>query len=74
MIPERVNHFLMKPDPIVLHYTLNPTIPPPDKPQAYDVEIKIDDTTLKTRMTHVLLSMTPESAKELNKIDDEVCF
>ena len=64
----------MKPDPIVLHYTLNPGVPSPDKPQAFDVDIKIDDTTLKTRMTHVMLSMAPESAKELSKIDDEVGF
>lgn len=63
----------MKPDPIVLHYTLNPGLPPPDKPLAYDVDVKVDDTNLKTRMSHVVLNMASESAKELNKIDDEVC-
>ncbi len=62
----------MKSDPIVLHYTINPSMPPPEKPVAYDVEIKVDDTGLKSRMSHVVLNMVPESAKELTKIDDEV--
>ncbi|THG95970.1 hypothetical protein EW026_g5774 [Hermanssonia centrifuga] len=71
-IPERVNRYLMKSDPIVLHYTINPSMPPPEKPVAYDVEIKVDDTGLKSRMSHVVLNMVPESAKELTKIDDEI--
>ena len=63
----------MKPDPIVLHYTINPSVPPPEKPVAYDVEMKLDDANLKTRMTHVILGMSAESSKELTKLDDEVC-
>lgn len=72
-IPMRVDRFLEPPEPIVLNYTLNPGMPPPDKAVAFDVEIKVDDTNLKTRMSHVVLSMAPESAKELSKIDEEVC-
>ena len=71
-IPERVNRFLLKPDPIVLNYTINPSVPPPDKPAAYDVEIKIDDMNLKSRMNHVAITMAADSAKELTKLDDEV--
>ena len=71
-IPERVNRFLMKADPIILHYTLNPSVPPPDKPSAYDIEIKVDDATMKSRMSHVAVNMLPETVKELTRLDDEV--
>ena len=62
----------MRSDPLVLHYTIDPSQPPPEKPAAYDVEMRIEDSTLKTRMSHVVTNMTPESAKELAKLDDEV--
>ena len=71
-IPERVSRFLMKADPIILHYTLNPSVLPPEKPIAYDVEIKVEDATMKSRMTHVAVNMLPETVKELTRLDDEV--
>lgn len=39
---------------------------------AYDIEVKTDDTSMKSRISHVSVNMTSESAKELTKIDDEV--
>lgn len=72
LIPERINRFLMRADPIVLYYTLDPSLPPPERPTAYDVEVKVDDTSLKGRMNHVVMSMSPDSSKDLSKLDDEV--
>lgn len=72
-IPELVNHFLQPPDPIVLHYTIKPNEPPPASPQAWDVEVKTEDTSLKSRMNQVILNMNTESARELAKYDEEVC-
>ncbi|KAI0826100.1 SWI/SNF complex 60 kDa subunit [Irpex lacteus] len=72
LIPERVNRYLARSDPIVLHYTLDPSQPPPEKPVAYDVDIRVEDTSLKSRMSHVVMNMAPESAKELSKLDDEI--
>jgi SWI/SNF-related matrix-associated actin-dependent regulator of chromatin subfamily D len=63
----------LKADPVILHYTLDPTAPPPEKPLAYDIEIKVDDVATKSRMNHAAVNMTSESVKELAKIDDEVC-
>ena len=71
-LPEIVNRFLLPPDPVILHYTLNPTIPPPEKSYAWDVEVKVDDSNLKSRMKHVVMSMASDSAKELTKLDEEV--
>ncbi len=71
-LPELVNRFLLPPDPIVLHYTLNPTFPPPEKPSAWDVEVKVDDSNLKARMQHVVVSMAQDSARDLTKLDEEV--
>ncbi|KAI0686141.1 SWI/SNF complex 60 kDa subunit [Earliella scabrosa] len=73
-LPELVNRFLLPPEPIILHYTLNPTVPPPEKPAAWDVEVKIDDSNLKGRMQHVVMSMAADSAKELTKLDEEIAL
>ena len=70
-IPELVNRFLTPPDPIVLHYTVNTSGPPPDRPLAWDVEVKTDDGALKTRMAAVLQA-NKESMQDLLKIDDQV--
>lgn len=70
-LPELVNRYLAAPDPIILHYTLNPTVPPPERPSAWDVEIKMEDTALKNRMA-VTVNTSKESAQTLLKIDEEV--
>lgn len=63
----------MAPDPIILHYNLNPTVPPPERPSAWDVEIKAEDTALKNRMA-VTVNTSKESAQTLLKIDEEVLY
>lgn len=70
-LPEIVNRYLAPPEPIILHYTLNPAVAPPEKPAAWDVEVKVDDSNLKGRMQHVVMSMAQDSAKELTKLDEE---
>ncbi|KAI0776606.1 SWI/SNF complex 60 kDa subunit [Trametes elegans] len=73
-LPELVNRFLMPPDPIILHYTINPSVPPPEKPSAWDVEVKVDDSHLKSRMQHVVVSMAQDSARDLTKLDEEIAL
>ena len=72
-LPEIVNRYLAASDPIVLHYNLNPAVPPPDRPSAWDVELKIEDSALKNRMA-VTVNTSKESAQALLKLDEEVCF
>jgi SWI/SNF-related matrix-associated actin-dependent regulator of chromatin subfamily D len=31
--------FMAAPEPVVLHYTIDPSLPPPEKHQAWDVEV-----------------------------------
>ncbi|KAH9837641.1 BAR-domain-containing protein [Rhodofomes roseus] len=73
-LPELVNRYLLPPDPIILHYTLNPAIPPPEKPGAWDAEVKLDDSGLKSRMSHAVVQMAAETARELAKLDDEIAM
>lgn len=70
-IPEIVNRFLAAPDPLVLHYTINPAVPSPERPSAWDAEIKMEDTSMKTRMA-VMLQTSKESSQNIAKLDDEV--
>ncbi|EGO02913.1 hypothetical protein SERLA73DRAFT_176377 [Serpula lacrymans var. lacrymans S7.3] len=72
-LPELVNRYLMPPDPVLLHYTLNPTIPPPERPSAWDVEVRVEDTALKNRMA-VTVNTSKESLQDLNKLDDEIAL
>ncbi|KDQ52354.1 hypothetical protein JAAARDRAFT_162811 [Jaapia argillacea MUCL 33604] len=71
-LPELVNHYLTPPDPIVLHYTINPGATPPERPSAWDVEVKVDDVQMKGRMSGVVVSMNAESTRELGKLDEEI--
>ncbi|KAF8346600.1 SWI/SNF complex 60 kDa subunit [Amanita rubescens] len=70
-LPEIVNRFLSAPEPIVLHYTLNPTVPPPERPSAWDAEIKMEDTTLKNKMA-VVVNPSKENVESLTKLDEEI--
>jgi hypothetical protein len=70
-LPEIVNRFLTAPDPILLHYTINPALVPSERPSAWDVEIKTEDVPLKSRIT-VMLQSSKDSAQDLSKLDEEV--
>jgi len=70
-IPELVNRYLMPPDPIILHYTVDPAAAPPERASAWDVEVRTEDGAMKSRMT-TMVQTSKESAQELTKLDDEV--
>lgn len=70
-LPELVNRYLAPPDPIILHYTINPAVPPPERYSAWDVEIKMEDISLKSRMS-VMVHASKESSAALTKMDEEV--
>ncbi|KAF8637155.1 hypothetical protein AX17_003059 [Amanita inopinata Kibby_2008] len=72
-LPEIVNRYLAAPDPIVLHYTLNPAAPPPERPSAWDVEIKMEDTSMKNKMA-VMVNPSKESIETVAKLDDEIAL
>ncbi|KAH7906936.1 BAR-domain-containing protein [Hygrophoropsis aurantiaca] len=72
-LPELVNRYLMPPDPIVLHYSINPGVAPPERPMAWDIEVKMEDTSLKSRMAAVIHT-SKESAQDLAKLDDEIAL
>jgi len=73
-LPEIVNRFLMPPDPIVLHYLIKPGTVPPDRPAAWDVEVKLDDLSLKSRMKSATLEANPRTTKKLAELDDEIAL
>ncbi|EAU87711.1 SWI/SNF complex 60 kDa subunit, partial [Coprinopsis cinerea okayama7 len=72
-LPEVVNRYLTHPEPVVLWYNLNPTVAPPERPQAWDVEVKMEDSILKNRMATMIQS-TKESSLALSKLDEEIAL
>ncbi|KAG8215419.1 SWI/SNF complex 60 kDa subunit [Butyriboletus roseoflavus] len=70
-LPELINRHLMPPDPIILYYTFNPGVAPPERPSAWDIDVKTEDTTVKSRMA-VIVQSSKESTQDLSKLDDEI--
>ncbi|KAK0483375.1 BAR-domain-containing protein [Armillaria novae-zelandiae] len=70
-LPDVVNQYLSTPEPVVLRYTIDPSVPPPDRPAAWDIEVKAEDVFLKNRMS-VMLQTNRESAQNLVKLDEEI--
>jgi hypothetical protein len=71
-LPELVNRYLAPPNPVVINYTVNPSTPPPDRPAAWDIELKLEDVALKSKMQGVSLNRSRDTLRELTKLDDEV--
>ncbi|KAK0197359.1 BAR-domain-containing protein [Armillaria mellea] len=72
-LPDVVNQYLSTPDPVILFYTIDPSVPPPDRPTAWDIEVKAEDVFLKNRMS-VMLQTNRESAQNLVKLDEEIAL
>ncbi|KAL0571452.1 SWI/SNF and RSC complex subunit Ssr3 [Marasmius crinis-equi] len=68
-LPEFVARFLMPPEPILLHYTLDPSLPPPDRPTAWDVEVKIQENPSASRTA---IQPSKELLTQLTQIDDNL--
>ncbi|KAE9399403.1 SWI/SNF complex protein [Gymnopus androsaceus JB14] len=74
-LPELVTRHLAPPEPILLHYSFDPSVPPPEqeRPSAWDVEIKLEDAVLKTRMG-AMVHTNKETAQALSKMDEEIAI
>ena len=70
-LPDIVNWYLVAPDPIILHYLINPSVPLAERPSTWDGEVRTEDFALKHRMA-VTVATSKESAQTLVKIDEEV--
>ncbi|KAF8494374.1 SWI/SNF complex subunit [Russula emetica] len=72
LLPELANRYLAPPNPVVIYYTVNPTTPPPERPAAWDIELKLEDIALKSKMQSVTLNASRDTLRELTKLDDEI--
>jgi SWI/SNF-related matrix-associated actin-dependent regulator of chromatin subfamily D len=72
ILPELANRYLAPPNPVDIYYTVNPTAPPPERPAAWDIELKLEDIALKSKMQSVTLNASRDTLRELTKLDDEV--
>jgi SWI/SNF-related matrix-associated actin-dependent regulator of chromatin subfamily D len=74
LLPELVNRHLTPPNPVVIYHTVNPSIPPPERPAAWDIELKLEDVALKSKMQGAMVQASRDDVRELTKLDDEVRF
>ena len=71
-LPELANRHLAPPNIVVIFYTVNPSAPPPERPSAWDIELKLEDVALKSKMQGATLQASRDDLRELSKLDDEV--
>ena len=71
-LPELANRYLAPPNPVVIYYIVNPSTPPPERPSAWDIELKLEDVALKSKLQAVTLNPSRDVFRELSKLDDEV--
>ncbi|KAI0030842.1 SWI/SNF complex 60 kDa subunit [Vararia minispora EC-137] len=71
-LPELVNRYLSPPDPIIIHYNFDPNESPPEKPSAWDIEVRVEDVALKAKMSGLTISAAGGTTKEITKLDDEI--
>ena len=71
-LPELANRHLAPPNPVVIYYTINPSVPPLERPSAWDIELKLEDVALKSKMQAATLNTSRDTLRELTKLDDEV--
>jgi SWI/SNF-related matrix-associated actin-dependent regulator of chromatin subfamily D len=64
-LPELANRYLAPPNPVVIYYTVNPSVPPPERPAAWDIELKLEDIALKSKMQSVTLNASRDTLREL---------
>ncbi|KAH9976864.1 SWI/SNF complex subunit [Lactifluus volemus] len=72
VLPELVNRHLTPPNPVVIYYTVNPSVPPPERPAAWDIELKLEDVALKSKMQGAMVQASRDDVRELTKLDDEI--
>ena len=70
-IPKLVNRYLMPPNLIVLHYTVNPAVAPPERPLVWYNNVKTEDGAMNNQMT-TMVEANKKSAQELAKLDEKV--
>ncbi|KAG9027673.1 SWI/SNF complex component snf12 [Tulasnella sp. JGI-2019a] len=71
-LPELVNRYLSPPDPILLQHVIQVEQNASPNMQAFDVDVDMDDTTLKQKMNQALLSYGAEAQATLTALDEEV--
>jgi SWI/SNF-related matrix-associated actin-dependent regulator of chromatin subfamily D len=48
--PETVNRYLLAPlNPVLTHYTVNPSMPPPERPAVQDTKLKLEGAVLTSK-------------------------
>lgn len=72
-LPDLVNRHLAPPNPVVIYYTVNPSAAPPERPAAWDIELKLEDVALKSKMQGATLQASRDDLRDVTKLDDEVC-
>ncbi|GJJ72767.1 SWI/SNF-related matrix-associated actin-dependent regulator of chromatin subfamily D [Entomortierella parvispora] len=76
-LPELIGRFLSPPDPIVLEYTVRVDKPYHLSSHCYDLDVEVDDPTVKTKISSLISStamssMTGSLPKQIHAYDEQI--
>ncbi|KAJ3395053.1 hypothetical protein CcCBS67573_g05686 [Chytriomyces confervae] len=71
-LPDLLSAHLHPIEPITIDYTIKVDKPRTVSPQAYDIQVEVEDVEIKAKISRVLEGSTPASIREIALIDDEI--
>ena len=71
-VAEVVDRCLRPPEPIVIFHEIRIDPEEPTKTRAFNIEVDIDDSMLKTKIRDVLTRLVPTVESKVSQIDEEV--
>ena len=71
-LPEVINQYLLPADPITLYHSISVEQPSVSNMQAFDIDIDLDDVSLKQKISQTLLMYSNEAQGAISALDDEV--
>ncbi|KAF8340439.1 SWI/SNF complex 60 kDa subunit [Cantharellus anzutake] len=71
-VAEVVDRCLRPPEPVVIYHEIQINPQEPTKTRAFDIEVDMDDSILKTKIRDVLTRLVPTVENRVSQIDDEI--
>ena len=60
------------PEPIAIYHTIRVEPGEHQRTTAWDIQVDVDDTALKAKMTDVLTRLVPSAGSTVSSLDEEV--
>jgi len=71
-VSELVERYLIPPEPIAIYHTIRVEPGEHQKTAAWDIQVDVDDTALKAKMSDMLTRLVPSTHSKVSALDEEI--